>query len=82
MRMPTRWLVTLVLLLLVGCASTEARTYSPDPETTLHYVVAWPDRKGPAPLWVFQPGDGTLRDAFDEGGTRLLAEQKLLGHGQ
>jgi dienelactone hydrolase len=66
-----RWVV-LFMWAFSGCVCgrTETRTYSPD---GLHYVVAYPDGHEAAPLWVFQPGDGTLRDSFDEHGAKVLA---------
>lgn len=74
MRNSTRWSV-LMFLPLVGCicGPTEDRTYAPDAETTLRYVAGYPAGEGPAPVWVYQPGDGTLRDAFDAHGAAVLA---------
>jgi hypothetical protein len=59
--------VVLLLCPLAGCicGRTDERTYSPDGELTLRYVVAYPEGDAPAPVWIFQPGDGTLRDSFD-----------------
>lgn len=60
---------------LVGCVCgpTEERTYSPDAETTLRYVIGYPSGSGPAPVWVYQPGDGTLREAFNPQDAAVLA---------
>lgn len=71
------WAAALVALLcaLTGCVCgrTEARTYAADGAVTLRYVVAYPEADVPAPVWIFQPGDGTLRDAFDSQGAAVLA---------
>lgn len=74
MRTSAPWVV-LLLCPLFGCISgrTEERTYSPDGEINLRYVVALPDGDTAAPLWIFQPGDGTLRDSFDGYGAAVLA---------
>lgn len=70
-----RWLVLLLSSGLVGCicGPTEERTYSPNAELTLRYVAASPEGVTSAPLWIFQPGDGTLRDEFDAHGAAVLA---------
>lgn len=75
MRAPSRWVVLLLLGPLSGCVCgrTEERTYSPGGELALRYVVAYPDGEAPAPVWIFQPGDGTLGDAFDAHGAAVLA---------
>lgn len=69
------WWVVLLLSLLPGCVCgrTEDRTYSTEGGLSLRYVAAFPDGEAPAPLWVFQPGDGTLRDSFDAYGAAVLA---------
>lgn len=70
-----RWLVLLLASGLVGCicGPTEERTYSPNAELTLRYVLGSPEGVTSAPLWIFQPGDGTLREEFDAHGARVLA---------
>lgn len=74
MRTPPRWaLLLLCPLFSCVCGRTEERTYSPDGELTLRYVVAYPDGDGAAPVWIFQPGDGTLREGFDGYGGAVLA---------
>lgn len=55
------------------CGPVEEGTYSPSEGLSLSYVVAHPEGGAPAPLWIFQPGDGTLRDAFDAYGASVLA---------
>lgn len=55
------------------CGPTEERSYSADAETTLRYVVGFPSGNEPAPLWVYQPGDGTLREAFNPQDAAVLA---------
>lgn len=65
-------LLTLLPLLLAGCVCgpTEEHTYG---ERSLRYVAAFPSNDAPAPLWIFQPGDGTLREEFDPHSAAVLA---------
>jgi pimeloyl-ACP methyl ester carboxylesterase len=79
MRTAPLWVVPLLCPLLgCVCGRTDERTYSPTPELTLRYVVAFPEGDAPAPLWVFQPGDGTLSEAFDANAAAVLASSVAL----
>lgn len=60
------------------CGRTEERTYSPDGQLSLRYVVGYPEGTAPAPLWIFQPGDGTLHEAFDPHDAEILASSVAL----
>ncbi|MFZ5439368.1 MAG: dienelactone hydrolase family protein [Myxococcota bacterium] len=76
----SRWLAVLLCPLMgCVCGRTEERTYVAGGGVPLRYVVAYPDGDAPAPLWIFQPGDGTLRDGFDAHGAAVLASSVALG---